>query len=144
MSRLYIVTLLVRSILFLSFIMPIFAWNVPLVSLIFLKRSLVSPILLFSSFFALITEEGFLISPCYSLELCIEMVYLSFAPLPYPSFLFSAMASSSNHFAFLHFFSLGMVLITTSCIVLWTSVHNSSGTLSIRSNPLTLFVTFTI
>ena len=24
-------------------------------------------------FFALITEEGFLISPCYSLELCIQM-----------------------------------------------------------------------
>ena len=31
------------------------------------------PILLFSSFFALITEEGFLISSCYSLELCIHM-----------------------------------------------------------------------
>ena len=29
--------------------MPIFAWNVPLISLIFLKRSLVFPILLFSS-----------------------------------------------------------------------------------------------
>ena len=34
---------------FLSFINPIFAWNVPLVSLIFLKRSQVFPILLFSS-----------------------------------------------------------------------------------------------
>ena len=33
--------------LFLYFIKPIFAWNVPLVSLIFLKRSLVFPILLF-------------------------------------------------------------------------------------------------
>ena len=39
----------VRSIPFLSFIEPIFAWNVPLVSLIFLKRSLVFSILLFSS-----------------------------------------------------------------------------------------------
>ena len=39
----------VRSILFLSFIVPIFAWNVPSVSLIFLKRSLVFPLLLFSS-----------------------------------------------------------------------------------------------
>ena len=38
----------VRSIPFLSFIQPIFAWNVALVSLIFLKRSLVFPILLFS------------------------------------------------------------------------------------------------
>ena len=34
---------------FLSFIVPIFAWNVPLVSLIFLKSSLVFPILLFLS-----------------------------------------------------------------------------------------------
>jgi len=41
----------VRSILFLSFIEPIFALNVPLVSLIFLKRSLVFPILLFSSIY---------------------------------------------------------------------------------------------
>ena len=39
----------VRSILFLSFIVPVCAWNVPLVSLIFLERSLVFPILLFSS-----------------------------------------------------------------------------------------------
>ena len=39
----------VRSFLLLSFIMPAFAWNVPLVSLIFLTRSLVFPILLFSS-----------------------------------------------------------------------------------------------
>ena len=39
----------VRSIPFLSFIEPIFAWNVPLVSLVFLKRSPVFPILLFSS-----------------------------------------------------------------------------------------------
>jgi len=38
-----------RSIPFLSFIEPIFAWNLPLVSLIFLKRPLVFPILLFSS-----------------------------------------------------------------------------------------------
>ena len=35
----------VRSILFLSFIMPIFAWNVPLESLIFLRSYLVFPIL---------------------------------------------------------------------------------------------------
>ena len=38
----------VRSLPFLSFIVPIFAWNVLLVSLIFLKRSLVFPILLYS------------------------------------------------------------------------------------------------
>ena len=39
----------VLSIPFLSLIEPIFAWNVPLISLIFLKRYLVFPILLFSS-----------------------------------------------------------------------------------------------
>ena len=64
----------IRSIPFLSFIVPIFARNIPLVSLVFLTRSLVFPILLFSShFFALITKEVFLISPCYSLELSIQM-----------------------------------------------------------------------
>ena len=63
----------VRSTAFLSFIEPIFAWNVPLVSLIFLKKPLVFPIPLFSSVFALITEEGFLISPYCSLVLCIQM-----------------------------------------------------------------------
>ena len=40
----------VMSILFLSFIVPIFAWNIPLVSLIYLKRSLVFPILFFLLF----------------------------------------------------------------------------------------------
>ena len=39
----------VKFIWILSFIVFIFAWNVPLVSLIFLKRSLVFPSLLFSS-----------------------------------------------------------------------------------------------
>ena len=39
----------VRSIPFLSFIVPIFPWNVPLASPIFFKWSLVFPILLFSS-----------------------------------------------------------------------------------------------
>ena len=39
----------VRSIPFMSYIMPIFSWNVPLVSLIFLKRSLIFPILFVSS-----------------------------------------------------------------------------------------------
>ena len=45
-----------------------------LVSLIFLRRSLVFPhSVVFLYFFALITEEGFLTSPCCSLELCIQM-----------------------------------------------------------------------
>ena len=64
----------VKSIPFLFFILPIFAGNISFVSLSFLKRSLVFLIRLFSSiFFALITEESFLISPCYSLEIWIQM-----------------------------------------------------------------------
>ena len=63
----------VRSLLFLSFVEPIFARNVPLVSNFLEKISSLSHSVVFLYFFALITEEGFLISPCYSLELCIQM-----------------------------------------------------------------------
>ena len=38
--------------------------------------------------------------------------------------------SSDNHFAFLHFFFLGIVLITASCTISRTSFHSYSGTLS--------------
>ena len=41
----------VRSLLFLLFVVPILAWNVPLISSIFLKRSLVFLIILFSSIY---------------------------------------------------------------------------------------------
>ena len=128
----------VRSMPFLSFIESIFAWNGPLVSLIFLKRSQSCPFYCFPLyFFALITEEGFLISPCYSLELCMQMIYLSFSPLPLASFFLSAIckASSENQFCLLHLFFLVMVLITASCTISWNSSHSSSGILSIRSNP---------
>ena len=60
----FISSVSVRSIPFLSFIVPIFAWNIPLVSLIFLKQSLVFPILLFSS----ISLHWSLISPHFSNE----------------------------------------------------------------------------
>ena len=39
-------------------------------------------------------------------------------------------ASSDNHFAYLHFFFLGMAFITASCTMSQTSIHSSSGTLS--------------
>ena len=49
-------------------------------------------------------------------------------------------------FAVLKFWSLSPTyfLITASYIISWTSVHSSSDTLSIRSNPLNLFVTSTV
>ena len=47
------------------------------------------------------------------------------------SLLFTAIckASADSHFAFLHFFFSGMVLITSSCTMLRTSILSSSGTL---------------
>ena len=100
-----------------------------------LKRSLVFPILLFSSislhwslrktllfllFFAILWNSAF---RCF---------YLSFSPLLFASLLFTAMckASPDSHFAFLHFFSMGMILIPVSCTMSRTSFHSSSGTLS--------------
>ena len=106
-------------------------FGIPMVSLIFLKRSLVFPILLFS-LISLHWSLRVLISPCYSVELCIQMGISSFSPLPLASLLFTAIckAFSDSHFAFLHFFFLGMILITASCTMSRASVHSSSGTLS--------------
>ena len=102
--------------------------------------------IVFLCFFALITEEGFLISPCYSLEHCIQMdisFLFSFA-FRFSSFLGICEVFSDNHFAFLHFIFLGVVLITASYTMSQTSIHSSSGILSIRSNPLNLFVISTV
>ena len=113
----------------------------------FLKEiSSLSHSVVFLYFSALIAEEGFLISPCYSLELCIQMLIsflFSFA-LHFSSFTAICKASPDSHFAFLHCFSLGMVLIPVSCTMSRISFHSSSGTLSIRSRPLNLFLTFTV
>ena len=67
-------------------------------------------------------------------------VHLSLFPLPFAFLLSSAIckASSVHHFAFLHFFFFGIVLVSASCKMLLTSIHSSSGTLSTRSNPLNL------
>ena len=103
----------VRSIPFLSFIELIFAWNVPLVSLIFLKRSLLFPILLFSSISLHWSLRKAFLSPLAVLwNSAFKWEYLSFSPLPFASLLFTAIckASSDNHSAFLYFFSLEMVL----------------------------------
>ena len=137
----------VRSKPFLSFIEPIFEWNVPLVSLIFLKRSLVFPVLLFFVyFFALIAWKAFLSLLAILWNSAFRWLYLSFYFLLFTSLLFTALckASPDSHFAFLHFFSMGMVLIPVSCTMSRTSFHSSSGTLSIRSRPLNLFLTSTV
>ena len=76
----------VRSIPFLSFIVPIFAGNVPLVSLIFLKRSLVFPILLFPSNFSHWSlRKGFLPLLAILWNSAFKWVYLSFSALLFAS-----------------------------------------------------------
>ena len=89
----------------------------------------------FLYFFALITEEGFLISPCYSLRLCIKMGISFLFPFAFLFPLFTAIckASSDSHFAFSHFCSMGMLLVPVSCT---TSFHSSSGTLSFLTASL--------
>ena len=123
----------VRSLPFLSFIEPVFAWNVPLVALIFLKRSLVFPILLFSSIsLHWLLRKAFLSLLAILWNSAFNWVYLSFSPFLFTFLLFTAIckASSDSNFTFLHFFFLGIVLIPVSCTMSWTSVHSSSGTLS--------------
>ena len=100
----------VSAILFLSFTEPIFAWNVSLVSLIFLKRSLVFPILLFSSISLHWSLRKAILSLLAILwNSAFRQIYLSFSSLPFTSLLFSAIckASSDNHFAFCISFSWG-------------------------------------
>ena len=80
------------------------------------------------------------LSLLYSWRLCIQMGISSLFSFAFHSLLFIAVckASSDSHFAFLHFFFLGMVSITASCTMAQTSTHSSSGIQFIRSNPLNL------
>ena len=136
----------VRSIPFLSFIVPIFAWNVPLVSLIFLKRSLVFPILLFSLF--LCTDHGGRFS---------YLSLLFFGTLHSNGYIFPFLLC----FSFLFFSQLFVRPLQTaillfcisfswgwSCSLSPVQCHEPPSIvhqiLSIRSRPLNLFLTSTV
>ena len=114
----------VRSIPFLSFIVSIFAWHVPLGVSNFLEE--ISSLVLL--YFAL--KKAFLSFLAILWNSAFRWVYLSFSPLLLPSLLFSAVckASSENCFAFLHFFFLGMLsylnyhLFPDKLILLWINV----------------------
>ena len=96
----------------------------------------------FLYFFALITEEGFLISLFFGtlhsngyifpFLLCLLLLF------------YSQLFVRTPQTTILPFLFWGMVLITASCTMSQTSIHSSSGTLSIRSNPLNLFITSTV
>ena len=73
---------------------------------------------IFLYFFALITEEGFLISPCYSLELCIQMGI---------SFFFS--------FAF-HSSSVQFSSVAQSCLTLCDPMNHSTPGLPVHHQLL--------
>ena len=92
--------------MFLSFIEPIFAGNVPLVSLIFLKRSLVIFILFSSIFLHWSLRKAFLSLLAIFWNTAFTRAYLSFSPFPLASLLFWTICktSSDNLFAFLFFF----------------------------------------
>ena len=88
------------------------------------------PILLFSSISLLWSlKKAFLSLLAILWNSAFKWTYLSF--LLCFSLLFSAIgkASSDNHFALLHFIFLGIVLITASYTMLWTSIYSSLGTL---------------
>ena len=75
--------------------------------------------IVFLYFFSLITEEGFLISPCYSLEFCIGICrwYMGISFLFCLLLLFPQLfvrPPQTTIFAFFHFFFLGMALIPAS------------------------------
>ena len=105
------------------------------------------PILLFSSIsLHWSLRKAFLSLLAILWNSAFRCLYLSFSLLPFSSLLFIAIckASPDSHFAFLHFFSMGMVLIPVSYTTSRTSDHSSSGPLSIRSSPLNLFLTSTV
>ena len=131
----------VRSIQFLSFIEHIFSWNIPLVSLIFLKRSLVFPVLLFSSsslHWSL--RKAFLTLLAVLWKSTFKWVYLSLSPLLL-AFFFSQLFGSPPQTIILLFcisFSWGWSwsLSPVQCHESPSIVHQA-----LRSSPLNLCLT---
>ena len=120
--------------------MPILVWNVPLIFSVF-KRPLVFPTLCFSLFLCIIhlrrpsylslLFSGTLHSFGYIFPffLCLSLLFFSQLFVKPPQI--TTLPSCTS-------FSWGMLLVTTSCPMLRTSIPGSH---SIRFNPLNLFVT---
>ena len=132
----------VRSLLFLSFILPILAWNIPLISPIFLKRPLVFPILLFTfiSLHCSFKKTSYL-SLLFSGTLpSVGISFPFFLGFHFSSFLSYCKTCSTASLPLCISFPLGWFW-SLPPVVLETSVRNSSGNLSSRSNSLNLFIT---
>ena len=111
----------------------------PWVSLIFLKRSLVCPLLLFSSISHHCSLKKAFVSLFAILDLCIQLCIpfpFSFA-FCFPSFSAVCKAFSDSSLPSCISF-LGDGFGHHLLYMLRTSSHGSSGTLSFRSNPLNL------
>ena len=96
-----------KSILCLSFIVPIFSWKYSLDISNFLEEISSPSILLISSIsLHQSLRKAFLYLLAILWNSAFSWVYLSFSSLLFTSLLFSVIckASSDNHFAFLHFF----------------------------------------
>ena len=135
----------VRSIPFLSFIVPIFAWNIPLVSLIFLKRSLVFPfycfpLFLFTDHWGRLSSLSLLVSGTlhwngyiFPFLLCLSLLFFS-------QLFVSPPQTTIWLFAFL---ILGDGL--DPCLLyIFTNLCPLSFRQSMRSNPLNLLVISTV
>ena len=140
----YYLLLLLGPYCFCPLCVSIFAWNVPLVSLIFLKRSLVFPILLFPSIsLHWSLKKTFLSLLAILWNSAFSWVYLSLSPLPFTSLLFSA-----------KFVKPPQTTTLPSCISLgwfWSTPtvqcykpQSIALQALYHSNPLNLFVTSTI
>ena len=130
----------------MSFIVPIFGQNVPLISPVFLKRALVVPyccflLVLYTVHFRMPSR---LSRPFFGY---LHLAGYTFPSLPCFLLLFFLQLfirpPQITHFNFLLFFSFGVVLFAASCTISLTSVYSSSGTLSTSSSPLDLCVTST-
>ena len=120
----------VRSIPFLSFIVSIFARNVPLVSLIFLMRSLVFPILLFPPISLPCSLRKAVLSIVTIWNSAFRWVYLSFSPLPFTSLLFSAICKASSDLCLFAFLCLRDSFDHHLLYNVMNFIHSSSGNLS--------------
>ena len=140
----------VRSLPFLSFIVPILAWNVPLICSVFMKRPLIFPILLFSSISLHCSFKKSSSSPSLLFPGTLHSVRYLSRFLPCLLFFFSPQlfvkppqtTTLLSCISFFFFFEMGLVI--ASCTMSWTSAHSSSGTLTTRSNPFNLFVLCTV
>ena len=136
-----------RSITFLSFFVANFAWNVPLVSLIFLKRSPIFRILLFSSISLYCSlKKAFLSLLVILWYFAFRWVYLSFSSLSSAFLFFSQLFARPSQTTVLYFciyFSWGWFwsLPSVQCYEPPPIVLQA---LCLSDLPLDLFVTSTV